>query len=169
MTIPEWTFVFVPLNSDLLLATNVAGGWRLVYPKTGLVNNETLGYFMARTQPCMEKTGMNPECLRFRQHSATEMARYAAGCWDPHNRTDWNHGLVRKIQRLSELRRRGYKDAAHRGPLGAGLPDVSNDRWPVIDVVGQNATDEVLESPDRFQRRGPVDREDMLLCGPGPL
>ena len=43
------------------------------------------------------------------------------------------------------------KDAAHHGPLGAGLPDVSNDRWPVIVVVGQNAT-EVLESPDRFQR-----------------
>ena len=59
------------------------------------------------------------------------------------------------------------KDAAHHGPLGAGLPDVSNDRWPVIIVVRQNAT-EVLEGPDRFQS-GPVDREDMLLCGPGSL
>lgn len=50
--------------------------------KTGLVNNETLGYFMARTQLYMEKIGMNPECLRFRQHLATEMAHYAADCWD---------------------------------------------------------------------------------------
>jgi glycyl-tRNA synthetase len=50
--------------------------------KAGLVNNETLGYFMARTQLYMEKIGMDPERLRFRQHLATEMAHYAADCWD---------------------------------------------------------------------------------------
>lgn len=50
--------------------------------KSGLVNNETLGYFMARTQLYMEKIGMNPQRLRFRQHLATEMAHYAADCWD---------------------------------------------------------------------------------------
>jgi glycyl-tRNA synthetase len=50
--------------------------------KSGLVNNETLGYFMARTQLYMEKIGMDPARLRFRQHLATEMAHYAADCWD---------------------------------------------------------------------------------------
>jgi len=50
--------------------------------KAGLVNNETLGYFMARTQLYMEKIGMDPARLRFRQHLATEMAHYAADCWD---------------------------------------------------------------------------------------
>jgi glycyl-tRNA synthetase len=50
--------------------------------KSGLVNNETLGYFMARTQLYMEKIGMDPQRLRFRQHLATEMAHYAADCWD---------------------------------------------------------------------------------------
>lgn len=50
--------------------------------KTGLVNNETLGYFMARTQLYMEKIGMDAGRLRFRQHLATEMAHYAADCWD---------------------------------------------------------------------------------------
>lgn len=50
--------------------------------KGGLVNNETLGYFMARTQLYMEKIGMDPARLRFRQHLATEMAHYAADCWD---------------------------------------------------------------------------------------
>jgi len=50
--------------------------------KCGLVNNETLGYFMARTQLYMEKIGMDSERLRFRQHLATEMAHYAADCWD---------------------------------------------------------------------------------------
>jgi len=50
--------------------------------KCSLVNNETLGYFMARTQLYMEKIGMDPTRLRFRQHLATEMAHYAADCWD---------------------------------------------------------------------------------------
>jgi glycyl-tRNA synthetase len=50
--------------------------------KTGLVNNETLGYFMARTQLFLEKIGMDPERLRFRQHLTTEMAHYATDCWD---------------------------------------------------------------------------------------
>ncbi len=50
--------------------------------KTGLVNNETLGYFMARTQLYMERIGMDPARLRFRQHLKTEMAHYACDCWD---------------------------------------------------------------------------------------
>jgi glycyl-tRNA synthetase len=50
--------------------------------ESGLINNETLAYFMARTQLYMEKIGMDPQRLRFRQHLATEMAHYAADCWD---------------------------------------------------------------------------------------
>ncbi|KAL3922747.1 MAG: hypothetical protein SGILL_002038 [Bacillariaceae sp.] len=50
--------------------------------KDGLVANETLGYFMARTQLYMEKIGMDPERLRYRQHLTTEMAHYATDCWD---------------------------------------------------------------------------------------
>ena len=50
--------------------------------KSGLVNNETLGYFMARTQLFMERIGMDPKRLRFRQHLKTEMAHYATDCWD---------------------------------------------------------------------------------------
>ena len=50
--------------------------------KNGLINNETLAYFMARTQLYMERIGMDPERLRFRQHLTTEMAHYAADCWD---------------------------------------------------------------------------------------
>mmetsp|Transcript_14510 Transcript_14510/g.31509 ORF Transcript_14510/g.31509 Transcript_14510/m.31509 type:complete len:684 (-) Transcript_14510:106-2157(-) len=49
---------------------------------TGVVNNETLAYFMARTQLFMEKIGMDPTRLRFRQHLTTEMAHYACDCWD---------------------------------------------------------------------------------------
>ena len=49
---------------------------------TGLINNQTLAYFMARTQLYMEKIGLDPARLRFRQHLASEMAHYAADCWD---------------------------------------------------------------------------------------
>ena len=48
----------------------------------GTIANETLAYFMARTQLFMLRIGMNSEKLRFRQHLSTEMAHYAADCWD---------------------------------------------------------------------------------------
>lgn len=47
-----------------------------------LINNETLAYFMARTQLYMIKLGMDASRLRFRQHLTTEMAHYACDCWD---------------------------------------------------------------------------------------
>jgi glycyl-tRNA synthetase len=50
--------------------------------ESGLINNQTLAYFMARTQLFMEKIGMDINRLRFRQHLTTEMAHYAADCWD---------------------------------------------------------------------------------------
>jgi len=48
----------------------------------GIVNNETLGYFLARTYLFMAKIGMDVQRLRFRQHLQSEMAHYAADCWD---------------------------------------------------------------------------------------
>lgn len=50
--------------------------------KTGLVANQTLGYFMARIQMYMLKVGIDGERLRFRQHMGNEMAHYACDCWD---------------------------------------------------------------------------------------
>lgn len=47
-----------------------------------MVANETLGYFLARTQQFLVKIGINPAKLRFRQHLQTQMAHYAADCWD---------------------------------------------------------------------------------------
>ena len=49
---------------------------------TKLVDNETLGYFIARTQQFVLRIGMDPERVRFRQHLKTEMAHYACDCWD---------------------------------------------------------------------------------------
>ncbi|TFK50428.1 glycyl-tRNA synthetase [Heliocybe sulcata] len=49
---------------------------------TGVVANQTLGYFLARIYMFLLKIGINPERLRFRQHMANEMAHYATDCWD---------------------------------------------------------------------------------------
>jgi glycyl-tRNA synthetase len=48
----------------------------------GIVNNETLGYLIARTFLFLVSLGMKKEHVRFRQHLPTEMAHYAADCWD---------------------------------------------------------------------------------------
>ena len=48
----------------------------------GIIANETLGYFIARTQLFLLKIGIDPARLRFRQHLQHEMAHYAEDCWD---------------------------------------------------------------------------------------
>ncbi|ORX97956.1 glycyl-tRNA synthetase-like protein [Clohesyomyces aquaticus] len=50
--------------------------------ETGLVDNETLGYFLARIQLFLLKIGVDKTKIRFRQHMANEMAHYATDCWD---------------------------------------------------------------------------------------
>lgn len=47
-----------------------------------LVNNETLGYFLARVYLFLVKLGADPGRFRFRQHLDNEMAHYACDCWD---------------------------------------------------------------------------------------
>ncbi|KNZ76545.1 Putative glycyl-tRNA synthetase [Termitomyces sp. J132] len=58
---------------------------------SGIIANETLGYFVARIYQFLVKIGINPERLRFRQHMGNEMAHYATDCWDAeiHNSTGW--------------------------------------------------------------------------------
>jgi glycyl-tRNA synthetase len=48
----------------------------------GKIDNETLGYYMARTYMFLTSVGIREEHLRFRQHLPTEMAHYAKDCWD---------------------------------------------------------------------------------------
>lgn len=47
-----------------------------------VVDNETLGYFLARIYLFMMKIGVDASRMRFRQHMQNEMAHYAADCWD---------------------------------------------------------------------------------------
>ncbi|KAI6184565.1 Diadenosine tetraphosphate synthetase [Aphelenchoides bicaudatus] len=47
-----------------------------------VVDNETLGYYMARTYLFLVAVGVDQKRLRFRQHMSNEMAHYATDCWD---------------------------------------------------------------------------------------
>lgn len=56
---------------------------------SGMVDNQTLGYFIARIYQFLTKIGINPERLRFRQHLDNEMAHYAQDCWDADIQTSY--------------------------------------------------------------------------------
>ncbi len=48
----------------------------------GMIDNETLAYFMSRTYLFLRRAGIHADKIRFRQHLLTEMAHYATDCWD---------------------------------------------------------------------------------------
>lgn len=50
--------------------------------KQGIVDNETIGYFIGVTFSFLMECGIKPDYLRFRQHRKDEMAHYASDCWD---------------------------------------------------------------------------------------
>jgi len=55
----------------------------------GIVGNQTVGYFVARTYQLLTSLGINGEAIRFRQHRSTEMAHYANDCWDAEVETSY--------------------------------------------------------------------------------
>ncbi|KAK6353685.1 Glycine--tRNA ligase 1, mitochondrial [Orbilia brochopaga] len=57
--------------------------------REGMVDNETLGYFLARISLFLKKLGVNEDKIRFRQHMENEMAHYASDCWDAELRTSF--------------------------------------------------------------------------------
>ncbi|CAI2185561.1 6224_t:CDS:10 [Funneliformis geosporum] len=54
----------------------------LAIDEAKIVDNQTLGYFLARIQLFLTKLGIKSDKLRFRQHMLNEMAHYACDCWD---------------------------------------------------------------------------------------
>lgn len=83
---------------------------------TKLVDNETLGYFLARIQSFLLKIGVDKSKLRFRQHMANEMAHYAADCWDAEvfNSYGW-------IECVGCADRSAYDLTVHKEKTGAPL------------------------------------------------
>lgn len=60
-----------------------------------IIGNEALAYFMARTNLFLRKCGIPQDHIRFRQHMRSEMAHYAADCWDAEVRT--SHGWIEVV------------------------------------------------------------------------
>ncbi|KAI9756205.1 MAG: hypothetical protein M4579_003945 [Chaenotheca gracillima] len=58
----------------------------------GVIDNQTLGYFLARIKLFLLGIGVQSDKLRFRQHMENEMAHYAADCWDAELLT--SHGWI---------------------------------------------------------------------------
>lgn len=56
--------------------------------KSGMVANEALAYWLARTQEFLVAAGIDPKRLHFRQHLKDEMAHYALDCWDAEFHSD---------------------------------------------------------------------------------
>lgn len=84
--------------------------------ETGLVDNETLGYFIARIQLFLLKLGVDPAKLRFRQHMLNEMAHYAADCWDAELQTSYGW-----IECVGCADRSAYDLTVHKNKTGAPL------------------------------------------------
>lgn len=48
----------------------------------GIIAHQTIAYYMWFTSEFLKMVGVDPQRMRFRQHLSTEMAHYAADCWD---------------------------------------------------------------------------------------
>ncbi|KAF2012627.1 glycyl-tRNA synthetase-like protein [Aaosphaeria arxii CBS 175.79] len=83
---------------------------------SGLVDNETLGYFLARIQLFLLRIGCDPKKIRFRQHMANEMAHYAADCWDAELLTSYGW-----IECVGCADRSAYDLSVHMNKTGAPL------------------------------------------------
>lgn len=84
--------------------------------ETKLVDNETLGYFLARIQQFLLKIGIDRSKLRFRQHMENEMAHYASDCWDAELETSYGW-----IECVGCADRSAYDLSVHATKTGAPL------------------------------------------------
>ncbi|KAK9438240.1 glycyl-tRNA synthetase [Metarhizium brunneum] len=80
--IAEIELPFLDKNTQLSGQTSISSMPIGKAVETKLVDNETLGYFLARVYLFLLKIGVDPQKLRFRQHLDNEMAHYACDCWD---------------------------------------------------------------------------------------
>jgi glycyl-tRNA synthetase len=93
----------------------------------GMVDNETLGYFLARIYLFLVEIGVDPEKLRFRQHMPNEMAHYAADCWDAELLTSYGW-----IECVGCADRSAYDLTVHSKKTGSPLVVRENLETPIV-------------------------------------
>ncbi|KKZ58525.1 glycyl-tRNA synthetase 1 [[Emmonsia] crescens] len=81
-----------------------------------IVDNETLGYFLARIQLFLLKIGIDESKIRMRQHMMNEMAHYAKDCWDAELFTSYGW-----IECVGCADRSAYDLTVHKNKTGAPL------------------------------------------------
>ncbi|KAI3736345.1 hypothetical protein L6452_15884 [Arctium lappa] len=82
----------------------------------GVVNNQTLAYFIGRVYLFLTRLGIDEERLRFRQHLPNEMAHYAADCWDAEIESSYGW-----IECVGIADRSAYDLRAHTDKSGVAL------------------------------------------------
>jgi glycyl-tRNA synthetase len=115
--------------------------------KEGKIAHELLAYHLLLAKHFLEEIGIPGERIRFRQHLKTEMAHYAADCWDVEVLTDrfgW-------IEVVGIADRTDYDLKAHREKSGAELSAFLHYPEPRIHKK------EVLEP--KMEKIGPTFRE----------
>ncbi|PAV80362.1 hypothetical protein WR25_20646 isoform C [Diploscapter pachys] len=122
---------------------NPAKEWKIGDAVTqGVVNNETLGYYMARCHQYLLKVGVDPRRLRFRQHLANEMAHYAQDCWDAEILTSYGWiECVGNADRACYDLRQHYKATNVKLVAEKVLPAAKNidvvEAAPVMNILGK--------------------------------
>ncbi|KAL9051361.1 MAG: hypothetical protein Q9162_006063 [Coniocarpon cinnabarinum] len=116
--------------------------------KGKLVDNETLGYFLARIQLFLDKLGVDRRKLRFRQHMANEMAHYATDCWDAELQTSYGW-----IECVGCADRSAYDLTVHAKRTGAPLV-VREPRKEPIEIEDYQVEIDKKKFGPRFKKDG---------------
>ncbi|KAI1379457.1 glycyl-tRNA synthetase 1 [Hypoxylon crocopeplum] len=111
-----------------------------------VIDNETLGYFLARVMLFLIKIGVSPSKVRFRQHLANEMAHYACDCWDAELLTSYGW-----IECVGCADRSAYDLTVHSKYTGAPLVVKQALAEPNEVIEWQATLDKRLTGP-RFKR-----------------
>ncbi|KFG79522.1 glycyl-tRNA synthetase 1 [Metarhizium anisopliae] len=114
--------------------------------ETKLVDNETLGYFLARVYLFLLKIGVDPQKLRFRQHLDNEMAHYACDCWDAELLTSYGW-----IECVGCADRSAYDLTVHSRETGTPLT-VKEARATPLEITEWKATLEKRLVGPRFKK-----------------
>lgn len=116
--------------------------------KNKVVDNETLGYFLARIHLYLEKIGADMRKVRFRQHMANEMAHYACDCWDAELHTSYGW-----IECVGCADRSAYDLTVHKDKTGAPLVVRQKLDEPKVEQVWVLDIDRKVFGP-RFKKDG---------------
>lgn len=120
----------------------------------GVIDNETLGYFIARIYLFMTKIGIKDERLRFRQHMCTEMAHYATDCWDAECFTSYGW-----IECVGCADRSAYDLSRHSEATGIDLVAQEDLPAPVtVDVVEALPVKQVMGKAYKQDAKAIMDR-----------